>query len=64
MIKYYNIKKMKKPFFKKKDKVYLFYKNIIIKQPNNKLNFKRLKPFIITRKILENNYKLSLPKTI
>src|SRR6266699_3179858 len=38
--KYYNIKKMKRLFFKERDKAYLLYKNIIIKKPNNKLNFK------------------------
>ncbi len=47
MTKYYNVKKMKGPFFEKRDKTYLFYKNIIIKQLNDKLNFKKLKPFII-----------------
>src|SRR6266566_4786850 len=33
--KYYNIKRMKKPSFKKGNKAYLLYKNIIIKRPNN-----------------------------
>ena len=55
---------MKKPSFKEGDKIYLFYKNIIIKRSNDKLNFKKLKPFTIVRKILKNNYKLSLPKTM
>ncbi len=40
--KYYNIKKMKGLSFEKGDKMYLFCKNIIIKQPNNKLDFKKL----------------------
>ncbi len=62
--KYYNIKKMKKLSFKKRNKMYLFYKNITIKQPNNKLDFKKLGPFIITYKISEFNYELSLFKTI
>ncbi len=62
--KYYNIKRIKKPSFEKRSKTYLLYKNIIIKQPNNKLNFKKLEPFIIIRKISEYNYKLSLSKTI
>ena len=31
MTKYYNIKKMKRLSFEKGDKIYLFYKNIIIK---------------------------------
>ncbi len=64
MAKYYNIKKIKRPSFEKESKMYLFRKNIIIKRPNNKLDFKKLGLFIIIRKILENNYKLSLSKTI
>ncbi len=62
--KYYNIKRIKRPSFEKKDKMYLLYKNIIIKQPNNKLDFKKFGSFIIVRKILGFNYKLLLFKTI
>ncbi len=47
MAKYYNIKRIKRLFFEKRGKMYLFYKNIIIKQPNDKLDFKKLGPFII-----------------
>ncbi len=64
MTKYYNIKKMKRPSFKKESKAYLFYKNIIIKQLNDKLDFKKFRLFIIIRKILKFNYKLLLFKTI
>ena len=64
IIKYYNIKRMKRPSFKKGDKVYLFYKNIIIKRLNNKLDFKKFGLFIIIYKILESNYELLLSKTI
>ncbi len=55
---------MKGLSFKKKNKVYLFYKNIIIKRSNDKLDFKKLGFFIIIYKILKSNYKLSLSKTI
>ena len=55
---------MKGLFFEKRDKVYLFYKNIIIKRLNDKLDFKKFGFFIIIYKISEYNYKLSLPKTI
>ncbi len=55
---------MKRLSFEKRDKMYLFYKNIIIKRPNNKLDFKKFRPFIIIHKILESNYKLSLSKII
>ncbi len=63
-MKYYNVKKIKKLSFEKKNKIYLFYKNIIIKRLNNKLDFKKFRPFTIIRKFLEFNYKLLLPKTI
>jgi len=62
--KYYNIKKMKKLSFEKRNKAYLLRKNIIIKQSNNKLDFKKFGPFIIICKISKLNYKLLLPKTI
>ena len=64
MAKYYNIKKMKRPSFEKENKIYLLYKNIIIKRPNDKLDFKKLGPFTIAHKISEYNYKLLLSKTI
>ncbi len=64
MTKYYNIKKMKRPSFEKGDKMYLLYKNIIIKRSSDKLDFKKFRLFIIIRKILENNYELLLLKII
>ena len=47
-------------FFKKKKKIYLLQKNIIIKKLNNKLDFKKLGPYKIIRKINKINYKLIL----
>src|SRR6266699_1642619 len=41
IIKYYNGKKMKRPSFEERDKVYLLCKNIIIKRSNDKLDFKK-----------------------
>jgi len=64
MAKYYNIRKIKRLSLKEGDKAYLLYKNITTKRPNNKLDFKKLGPFVISRKISKNNYKLSLPKTM
>ena len=64
MIKYYNIKRIKRSSFEKRSKTYLFYKNITIKRSNDKLDFKKFGLFIIARKISEHNYKLSLSKTI
>ncbi len=64
MTKYYNVKKIKKPSFEERNKIYLLCKNIIIKQPNNKLDFKKFGPFIIIYKISEFNYELLLFKTM
>src|SRR6266566_3684959 len=64
MTKYYNIKKTKRLSFEEGGKVYLLCKNITIKRPNDKLDFKKFKPFIIIYKILKYNYKLSLFKII
>jgi len=55
---------MKGLSFEERGKIYLLRKNIIIKQPNDKLDVKKFGLFTITRKISENNYKLSLSKTI
>ncbi len=55
---------MKEPSFEKGGKVYLFYKNIIIKRLNDKLDFKKFGPFIIICKISEYNYELLLFKTM
>ncbi len=40
--------------------VYLITKNIKTKRPNQKLDFKYIKPYKIIKKISENNYKLKL----
>ena len=57
---YYNKYKIKGPPLKERDKVYLFKYYIYTKRLNNKLNFKKLKPFKIKRKVLILNYKLKL----
>jgi hypothetical protein len=57
---YYNIK----PILKKRNKIYLIQQNIQIKQPNTKLDHKKLGLFKIKRIIGLVNYKLVLPKTI
>jgi hypothetical protein len=58
--KYYNIE----PILKKKDKIYLIQQNIQTKQPNTKLDHKKLRLFKIKRIVGPINYKLVLPKTI
>jgi hypothetical protein len=58
--KYYNIK----PTLKKRDKIYLIQRNIQTKQPNTKLDHKKLGPFKIKKITRLINYELVLPKTI
>jgi hypothetical protein len=58
--KYYNIE----PILKEGNKVYLVQRNIQTKQPNTKLDHKKLGLFKIKRIIRLVNYELVLPKTI
>jgi hypothetical protein len=64
IILYYDIYRNIEPIFKKRDKVYLIRRNIQTKQPNTKLDHKKLEPFRIKRVIRLVNYKLVLPKTM
>jgi len=49
---YYNAHHGKEPNLKKGDRVYLLRRNITTKWPNEKLNFKKLGPFIILKRNL------------
>ena len=60
MKQYYNLKVSKGLNFKKKNKVQLLHKNISSRQLSKKLNYIKLKPFKVKRKIIEINYKLDL----
>ena len=40
--------------------VYLIIKNITIKRPNKNLDYKYIGPYLVIKKISENNYKLNL----
>jgi len=64
MTKYANQSRMKGPSFKEGDKVYLIRKNIKTKRPNNKLDFKKIGPFAISKKISDTNFRLSLPENM
>ena len=57
---YYNLKVFKGPDFKEGDKVWLLYKNILSRWLSKKLNYIKLKPFKVKKKIIEVNYKLDL----
>jgi hypothetical protein len=63
-VSYYNEYRNIKPTLKEGDKVYLIRRNIQIKQPNTKLDHKKLGLFKIKRIIGPVNYKLVLPKTM
>ncbi|OHF04617.1 hypothetical protein CORC01_00088, partial [Colletotrichum orchidophilum] len=50
--------------FKKKNNIYFFRRNIKTKRLSDKLNYKKLKPFKIIKKVLLINFKLKLLNTI
>ena len=50
------------PAFKEGDKVYLLRKHIKTKRLSTKLDFKKLGPFKILKKVSLVNYRLQLPK--
>jgi hypothetical protein len=64
VILYYDIYCNIEPILKKRDKIYLIQRNIQTKQPNTKLDHKKLGLFKIKRVIGPVNYKLVLPRTI
>ena len=60
MKRYYNLKVFKGPDLKGGNKIWLLYKNILNRQLSKKLNYVKLGPFKIKKKIMEVNYKLDL----
>jgi hypothetical protein len=60
IIEYVNKKHNIKPLLKKRDKVYLFRKNIKTKQLSTKLDFKKLGLFRISEQIRTINFRLEL----
>ena len=62
--RYYNLKISKGPDLEEGDKVWLLHKNILSRRPSKKLNYIKLKPFKIKKKITKVNYKLDLPAKI
>ena len=58
--KYYNLKVSKGLDFKRGNKVQLLYKNFSNRRLSKKLNYIKLRPFIIKRKVIKVNYKLDL----
>ncbi len=62
--RYYDNNRIKGPILKEGDKVFLSTKFLKTKRLTKKLDFKRIGPFKIAKKIGTSNYKLSLLNTI
>jgi len=60
MRKYYNFKKSEGLDLKEGDKVWLLYKNFKLRWLSKKLDYKKIGPFKIARKISEVTYRLDL----
>lgn len=62
-MKYYADKKrLPAPILEEGNKVYLIRKNIKTRRPSDKLDWKKIGPFFIKRKLSDTNYELSLPE--
>src|SRR5205814_1566881 len=61
---YYDKYRVEGPPLKEGDKVYLLRRYIRTRRPSNKLDFKKLGPFRVKRKVLVINYKLELPNSM
>jgi hypothetical protein len=61
MTHYANKKRLKGPTLKEGDKVYLLRRNIKTKRPSDKLDWKKIGPFKIKKKLSDYNYELQLP---
>ena len=59
---YHNKHRSEEPMLKKRDKVYLLWKNIETTRSSNKLNHVKIGPFKIIRNIKEVSFKLELSK--
>ena len=64
MAKFANRGRSKGPDFKERGTVYLLRRNIKTKRLSNKLNYKKLRPFKIEKKLGLVTYKLRLLKEI
>ena len=61
---YYDKYRLKGPRLEEGDKVFLLTRNLKIKRTNKKLDFKKIGPFKIIRKVITLNYELILPSSI
>lgn len=64
MRKYYNNKRLEGPGLREGDKVFLLTRNLRIKRPSKKLDYRKVGPFEVEKKVLETAYMLKLPSTM
>ena len=62
--KYYNRKVSKRLDLKGGNKIWLLHKNFLNRRLSKELNYIKLGPFIIKKKVIKINYKLNLPAKI
>lgn len=62
MGKYYDTHRLEGPRLEEGDKVFLLTKNLRTKRPSRKLDYKKVGPFKISKKISTSNYELALPE--
>ncbi len=60
---HYNKHRLEGPCLERGDKVYLISRNLCTKQLSKKLDFKKIGPFKVDKRILDNNYWLLLLAT-
>ena len=58
--RYYNLKVFEGLDLKEGDKIWLLHKNILSRRPSKKLDYIKLGPFKIKKKVIKINYKLDL----
>ena len=61
---YYNKHQKEGPTFKRGEKAFLLCRNIKTKQPSQKLDHQKIRPFTIKEKIRQVNYHLKLPESM
>lgn len=62
MAHYYNKKRLPAPILKEGDKVYLVRKNILTNRPSDKLDWKKIGPYRIDKKLSDVNYQIAFPQ--
>jgi hypothetical protein len=57
---YYNKYRLEGPYLERGDKAYLISRNLHIKRLSKKLDFKKIRPFKVNKRISISNYRLLL----